>query len=358
MTARLRIDLQALTANYRAFREAAAGAVGAVVKADAYGLGAEAVGRTLASAGCGHFFVARAAEGVALRRTLAEPAIHVLEGVFPETADALLKHRLNPVLNSPEQLALWTARNPGPATVHVDTGMQRLGFPFDTALEALGGVEVGLLVTHLACADVPEHPMNAVQAERIERLRERFPGVRLSVGNSAGILNGTGLACDLARPGIGLYGGNPWAERPNPMQPVAALEAQVVQVRTVQAGEAIGYGASWTAERPTAVAVLGIGYADGLPRLLSNCGALFANSRRCPALGRVSMDLTAIDATGADLAVGDWVEAFGPNLPVDEVAAKASTIAYEILTGVSPRVERLYEALGSPHASESPGPHG
>ncbi|MYG13546.1 MAG: alanine racemase [Gammaproteobacteria bacterium] len=210
-------------------------------------------------------------------------------------------------------------------------------------MEALGGVEVGLLVTHLACADVPEHPLNALQAERIGRLRERFPGVRLSIGNSAGILNGAGFGCDLARPGIGLYGGNPWAERPNPMQPVATLEAQVVQVRTVGAGEAIGYGASWTAERPTAVAVLGIGYADGLPRLLSNRGAVAANNRRCPMLGRVSMDLTAIDATGADLAVGDWVEAFGPNLPVDEVAAKANTIAYEILTGISPRVERQYE---------------
>ncbi|MXW49762.1 MAG: alanine racemase [Gammaproteobacteria bacterium] len=343
MTARLRIDLQALTANYSAFREAAVGAVGAVVKADAYGLGAEAVGRTLAAAGCEHFFVARASEGIALRRTLAEPAIHVLEGVFLETADALLEHGLNPVLNSPEQLALWTARNPNPATIHVDTGMQRLGFPYDMALEALGGVEVGLLVTHLACADVPEHPLNALQAERIECLRERFPGVRLSIGNSAGILNGADFGCDLARPGIGLYGGNPWAERPNPMQPVATLEAQVVQVRTVGAGEAIGYGASWTAERPTAVAVLGIGYADGLPRLLSNRGAVAANNRRCPMLGRVSMDLTAIDATGADLAVGDWVEAFGPNLPVDEVAAKANTIAYEILTGISPRVERQYE---------------
>lgn len=343
MTARLRIDLQALTANYRVFRAAAAGAVGAVVKADAYGLGAEAVGRTLAAAGCEHFFVARASEGIALRRALAEPAIHVLEGVLPETADALLEHGLNPVLNNPEQLALWTARNPNPATIHVDTGMQRLGFPFDVALEALGGIEVGLLVTHLACADMPEHPLNALQVERIGRLRERFPGVRLSIGNSAGILNGAGFGCDLARPGIGLYGGNPWAERPNPMQPVAALEAQVVQVRTVGAGEAIGYGASWAAKRATAVAVLGIGYADGLPRRLSNRGEAFANGRRCRMLGRVSMDLTVIDATDAGLAAGDWVEVFGPNRPIDQLAAQADTIAYEILTGISPRVERQCE---------------
>ena len=343
MTARLRIDLQALVANYRAFCGAAAGAVGAVVKADAYGLGAEAVGRTLGAAGCRHFFVARAAEGVALRQALAEPAIHVLEGALPETADALKEHRLSPVLNSPEQLALWMAMHPGPATIHVDTGMQRLGFPFDLSPEALNGVEVGLLVTHLACADAPEHPLNVLQAERIGRLRERFPGVRLSIGNSAGILNGAGFACDLARPGIGLYGGNPWTTGSNPMQPVATLEAQVVQARTVGAGEAIGYGASWTADRPTAVAVLGIGYADGLPRLLSNQGAVAVNDRCCPILGRVSMDLTAIDATGTGLRVGDWVEVFGPNLAVDEVAEQANTIAYEILTGISPRVERLYE---------------
>ncbi len=350
MTARLRIDLQALAANYRAFREAASGAVGAVVKADAYGLGAAAVGPALAAAGCRHFFVARASEGVALRQALPEPAIHVLEGALPETVDALLGHQLTPVLNSPEQLALWTARTPNPAAVHVDTGMQRLGFPFDVALETLDGINIGLLVTHLACADVPAHPLNALQAKRIERLRERFPGVRLSIGNSAGILNGASFACDLARPGIGLYGGNPWAEAPNPMRPVATLEAQVVQVRNLAAGEAVGYGASWTAKRPTAVAVLGIGYADGLPRLLSNCGAVATNNRRFPMLGRVSMDLTAIDGTGAGLAVGDWMEVFGANLPVDEVAAKANTIAYEILTGISPRVERRYEALGQPHA--------
>ena len=345
MTARLRIDLQALTANYRTFREATAGAVGAVVKADAYGLGTEAVGRALAAAGCGHFFVARAPEGVALRRTLAEPEIHVLEGVLPETADALLEHGLNPVLNSPEQLAIWGATRPSAVAVHVDTGMNRLGFPFDVSPRAFAGLEVELLMTHLACADAPEHPLNALQLQRIERLRERFPGTKLSVGNSAGILNGGGFQGDLARPGIGLYGGNPWAGRPNPMRAVATLEAQVVQVREVEPGDTIGYGASHQAARRMSVAVIGIGYADGLPRLLSDSGEVFANGRRCPMLGRVSMDLTAIDATGVTLQAGDWVEVFGPNLPIDEVAAQASTIAYEILTGISKRVERRYEAL-------------
>ena len=342
MTARLRIDLGALTANYRTFCEAAAGAVAAVVKADAYGLGAEAVGRALAAAGCGHFFVARASEGVALRRALAEPEIHVLEGVLPEAADALLEHGLNPVLNSPEQLALWGAAHPGAVTVHVDTGMNRLGFPCDVLPEVFADFNLSLLLTHLACADQPEHPLNAVQLKRIERLRKRFPGVALSIGNSAGILCGADFQGDLARPGIGLYGGNPWPGRPNPMRPVATLEAQVVQIRDVEPGETIGYGASYQAARRMSVAVTGIGYADGLPRLLSDRGEVFANGRRCPMLGRVSMDLTAIDATGVGLQAGDWVQVFGPNLPIDEVAAKTNTIAYEILTGISQRVERRY----------------
>ena len=347
MTARLRIDHRALVANYHTFRQAAAGAVGAVVKADAYGLGAIATSRALAAAGCRHLFVARAAEGAALRLALAEPAIHVLEGALPETIDALLEHRLNPVLNSPEQLALWGATAPEAITAHVDTGMNRLGFPFDVSPQAFAGFEVGLLITHLACADEPKHPLNALQLERIERLRQRFPGIALSIGNSAGVLNGADFQGDLARPGIGLYGGNPWARRPNPMRPVATLEAQVLQVREVGPGETIGYGASHQAARRMWVAVIGIGYADGLPRLLSSGGEVFAKGRRCPMLGRVSMDLTAIDATGVGLKAGDWVEVFGPNLPVDELAARANTIAYEILTGISRRVERRYEAASN-----------
>ena len=298
----------------------------------------------LAAAGCRHFFVARAAEGVALRQSLAEPAILVLEGALTDTVEALSEHRLDPVLNSREQLTRWRAAGPRSIAVHVDTGMNRLGFPIDVSPQAFAGLEIDLLVTHLACADEPEHPLNALQLQRIERLRQRFPGTKLSIGNSAGVLNGADFQSDLARPGIGLYGGNPWAGRPNPMRPVATLEAQVLQLREVEAGQTIGYGASHQAARRTSVAILGIGYADGLPRALSNRGEVFVNDRRCPMLGRVSMDLTAVDATGTGLATGDWVEVFGPNLPVDEVAAKVNGIAYEILTSVSARVERLYDS--------------
>lgn len=342
MTARLRISRRAFTANYHRFRAAAGGTVGAVVKADGYGLGALPLARALVDAGCRHLFVARAAEGLALRRELAEPSVYVFEGALPDTAETLAAQRLIPVLNSPAQLALWAPRSQDPVAVHVDTGMNRLGFPANVGADIFKGFHIGLLITHLACADEPDHPLNALQLERIGALRARFPGVPMSIGNSAGILNGADFQGDLARPGIGLYGGNPWADRPNPMQPVATLEAQVVQMRDLAAGEAVGYGASHRAEAPMRLAVVGIGYGDGLPRLLSNRGELHAKGRRCPIVGRVSMDLTTVDATGADLAPGDWMEAFGANLPVDEVAAKADTLAYELLTGIRPRVARLY----------------
>ena len=342
MTARLRISRQALVANYRKFRAAADGAVGAVVKADGYGLGALAVARTFVDAGCRHLFVARAAEGVALRRKLNKPSILVFEGALPETVETLAEHGLIPVLNSPAQLALWAPHCQDAVAVHVDTGMNRLGFHWNVGVDVFNGHRISLLITHLACADEPNHPLNALQLARIKALRARFPGVPFSIGNSAGTLSEAAFQGDLARPGIGLYGGNPWADRPNPMQPVASLEGQVVLTRDLPPGETIGYGASYQAEAPMRVAVVGIGYGDGLLRLLSNCGTLFAKDRRCPVIGRISMDLTTIDMTGVDLAPGDWVEAFGANLPVEEVAAKANTFAYEILTGITKRVARVY----------------
>lgn len=354
-TVRLRVNRRALAANYQAFVDAGAGEVGAVVKANAYGVGALEASKLFIAAGCRCLFVARAAEGAALRRGLAasaqdgpwpdshELAIYVLEGALPDTLELLLTHRLQPVLNSPEQFALWAAASQGPIAVHVDTGMNRLGFPADVVAATFKGREIGLLCTHLACADEPRHQLNAAQLQRIADLQTRFSGTKLSVGNSAGALNGPPFQGDLMRPGIALYGGNPWADRPNPMRCVATLEAAVVQVRELPPGASIGYGATYTTSAKRRVAVLGIGYADGLPRALSNCGEVVAAGRRCPIIGRVSMDLTTVDATDAALQVGDWVEIFGGSLTVDEVAAKADTLAYEILTGISGRVPRLYD---------------
>ena len=351
---RLRVNRQALAANYQTFAAAGACEVGAVVKADAYGLGALEASKVFVGAGCRCLFVARAVEGVELRRGLAalalsaarglgEPTIYVLEGALPNTLGILTAHRLQPVLNSPEQLALWMPQSQSPIAVHVDTGMNRLGFPADVLPAVFKGRNIGLLCTHLACADEPLHPLNALQRQRIDDLQARFAEAKLSIGNSAGALNGAQFQGQLIRPGIALYGGNPWTGRPNPMRPVATLEARVMQVRDLPAGASVGYAATYTASAPRRAAVLGIGYADGLPRALSNCGAVFAAGRRCPIIGRVSMDLTTVDATDAALQVGDWVEVFGPNLPVDEVAVNANTLAYEVLTGISKRVVRVYE---------------
>ena len=322
--ARLTVDLDALAANYRGFRARAPDGVAAVVKADAYGLGMQPVAARLAVEGCTRFFVATEAEGLALRETLAADCdIFVFSGEV--SAGGLV-----PVANQPSQLRA------APLALHVDTGMQRLGFaPEDVPDDA----EVVLLLTHLACADTPDHPLNAVQLERFEAVAARFPGVPVSIANSAGILNGVR---GIGRPGIGLYGGNPYSDRDNPMQCVATLEGEVLQVRRVRAGESVGYGGSRVLARDATVAVVGAGYADGVPRLLSNRGEVAFAGLRLPILGRVSMDLTQVDATDVAIEPGDWVEFFGPTVGVDEVAAWSQTIAYEVLTGIGRRVQRRY----------------
>ncbi len=343
MSARLRINRGALAANYRLFSASATGACGAVVKADGYGLGATLVASIFASLGCRHFFVATLAEGVALRRSQTEATIYVLEGARPDTAGALAESRLTPVINHQEQLAAWAPHRELGIAVHVDTGMNRLGFPETVARATFDGYRPMLLLTHLACADEPEHPLNNMQLRRFERLASQLSGLASSIGNSAGTLLGQRFQGDLARPGIGLYGGNPWSNRANPTQPVATLEAPVLQIRTVQPGESVGYGATWRSDRPGRLAVLGIGYADGLPRALSNRGEAAVAGGRCPIVGRISMDLTTIDVTDCVVQTGDWAELFGAQLPIDTVANRAQTITYELLTGISPRVARICE---------------
>ena len=343
MRARLRVDRSALADNYGLFRETAAGACGAVVKADGYGLGAVRVASIFADLGCRHFFVATACEGVALRRAHPEVGIYVLEGAMPTTSGCLAKSRLTPVINHHEQLAAWEAHRDLDIAVHVDTGMNRLGFARSFTGEHLVGYRPTLLMTHLACADEPEHPLNERQLRRFEAVAQQLPGVSTSIGNSAGTLLGRRFQGDLVRPGIGLFGGNPWSSRANPTRPVATLEAPVLQIRKLAAGEPVGYGAAWQSDRPRRLAVLGIGYADGLPRRLSNCGEVVVRGRRCPVVGRVSMDLTTVDVTDCDARTGDWVELFGRQLAIDAVAKTADTIAYELLTGIAPRVARIFE---------------
>lgn len=343
MPARLRINTDALADNYRLYCSAAAGACGAVVKADGYGTGLAAAAAVFAGLGCRHFFVATAAEGLALRGVLPEGAIFVLEGALRDTAKPLADAGLIPVVNHEEQLACWAPYRDRDVAVHVDTGMNRLGFSADIAAASCAGFRIALLMTHLACADDPDHPSNEAQLTRFASIAKRFPGIPTSIGNSAGGLLGRRFQGDLVRPGIGLFGGNPWLARPNPVQPVATLEAPILQIREVRSGESVGYGATWKSEGRRRLAVLGLGYADGLPRCLSNCGQAVVGGRRCPIVGRVSMDLTVVDVTDTRAAPGDRAELFGPALPVDEVAQQAGTIAYELLTGISRRVERVYE---------------
>lgn len=359
MPGRLVVDLDALAANYAQFRAASngrAGAeVGAVVKADAYGLGVEAVSRRLCDEGCRSFFVATADEGARLRRVLDAAAasaavdIYVFEGATPDNVATLVAAALIPIINHAGQLERWRPERQRPIAVHVDTGMARLGFPLETTARDFRGFDVCLLLSHLACADEAGHPRSALQVQRFAEIVARFPGVRTSLGNSAAWLTGAPLQGDLGRPGIGLYGSNPFADRPNPLACVARLEARVLQVRRLPRGTPVGYGAAAITHADTDTAVLGIGYADGLPRAFSNRGAVAIHGRRCPILGRVSMDLTVVDVSacaeaGERVVEGDSAECFGPTIPVDEAAGWADTLAYEVLTRIGPRVTREYTA--------------
>ncbi|UUP19031.1 alanine racemase [Nitratireductor thuwali] len=369
---RLTIDLDALVANYRdlAARSAPAQAA-AVVKADGYGLGLEPVARALAGAGCRRFFVALPHEGVALRRVLPDAEIFVLNGLFgQEAAAAYREHRLMPVVNSQSDLSVWEAygwdgENPRPCAVHVDTGMNRLGLTFERARalaseNALTRALTPILVmSHLACADEPGHPMNRRQLESFQAVKTLFPETESSLCNSAGIFLGGDFLCDVTRPGIALYGGGAVGGIANPMRPVVLAEARIAQVRRARAGESVSYAATPLA-RDTIIAVASTGYADGYHRAASGAavplratraGASgFIHGQEAPVLGRVTMDLTLFDVTalGEDaVAVGDHVELFGPNMPIDRVAEAAGTIAYELLTTLGRRYHREYVGDGA-----------
>ena len=341
--ARLTVDLRALRANYRRLVDAGS-RTAAVVKANAYGLGAVRAVEALCDEGCRDYFVATLSEGIAVRAASRDANVFVLSGPSDDnSAMAMVRHALTPVLNDETQLERWREHRETPAAVHVDTGMQRLGFDHSTfSRSVFDGINVSLVVSHLACADDPVHPMNRRQVERFQRIRAQFPDALGSLANSAGAL--TGIASDLNRAGIALYGGNPFSTRSNPMSAVATFEARVLALRAVDADHPIGYGGTYTTERPTRIAVLGAGYADGIPRGLTSDSRVAFDGSRLPIVGRVSMDLLHVDATGRsrDIALGDWVEIFGNTIGVDEVAGWADTIGYELLTRIGERVQRIY----------------
>jgi alanine racemase len=348
--ATLRIDLDALASNYRFLRDRAAPAeCSAVVKADAYGLGVVPVVRRLMREGCTRFFVATAAEARELRALTAAADICVFEGALASTVDALVELDARPVLNTLEQVERWRGR--GSALLHLDTGMNRLGLSAgDVAAlvvrrDVLADLELEFVMTHLACADEPDHPLNAEQLARFDRLRRSLPAARTSIGNSAGTLLDTAYRGDLVRPGIALYGGSPFSDRPNTMKSVVTLTAPILQIREIGEPQTIGYGATYVAHPPARIAVVGIGYADGYPRHLGNAGTAAVDGQRVPVVGRVSMDLICIDVGRLPrdaVRAGDAVELIGPTVGVDEVASAAGTISYEILTGLGRRLVRDY----------------
>jgi alanine racemase len=364
----LAIDLGALTKNWLRLADISAPAeTSAVVKADAYGIGIEPAVAALSAVGCRTFFVALPEEGRRVRAALAHikarattgPAtIYVLNGFFADWGDVFRANGLRPVLNTFASVEAWAKHFPGaPSALQVDTGMNRLGLSVREALELarrrdlLAAASPQLLLSHLACADEPDNPMNRSQLALFNELRAELPALPASLANSAGIHLGPDFRFDLVRPGIALYGAEFSRVRP-PLLPVVTARARVLQVREALVGETLGYGAAKHLERDTRIAVLSAGYADGYQRLAGSTdtrpGAFaLVRGRPAPLLGRVSMDLIAIDVTEMrGVTEGDFVELFGPNLPIDDIARAADTIGYELLTGLSRRAERVY--LGTP----------
>jgi alanine racemase len=354
----LSIDLDALAENYGILAGQAARGIGcaAVVKADAYGLGVERVAPVLIAAGCRQFFVAQLEEGIRLRGLLPEAEVHVLGGLLPGLESDFEAHGLTPTLNSLGEIEIWArhARRQEQslaADLHVDTGMRRLGLPPDELdrlagePERLAGIDVALLISHLACAEQRDHALNAGQLADFHQARDRLPPAPASFANSSGIFLGPDYHFDLLRPGVALYGANPTPDRETPMRPVVRLQGRIWQVRDARPGETVGYGATYEVTEPTRIATLALGYGDGHPRALGSRGEVFVGGQAAPVIGRISMDSTTIDVSGlpeGQVRPGTLVDVIGPNNPIDAVAASAGTVAYELLTNLGRRYHRTY----------------
>src|ERR1700726_1475564 len=367
----LTVDLDAIVANWRKLEKTAVPAECAgVIKADAYGCGAAPVARALAGAGCKTFFVASLDEAVAARAAVPQAALYVLDGFFQNCGDAYARIDARPVIGDLNELAEWDvfcSRSGwgGGAAIHIDTGMNRLGLTLAEAQGIIPRINAGdhgiaLVMSHLACAEALNHPLNAKQLAGFREIASLFAGVPASLSNSSGVFLGAQFQFDLVRPGAALYGINPTPEADNPMQPVVELKARIVQIRNVEKGETVGYGGTWTARRPTRIAIVAAGYADGYFRAASaNDGTRGAEvvvaGKRCPVAGRISMDLMAVDVT--DLPAngarrGHMVTLLGEGIPVDELAHHFGPIGYEVLTSLGSRYARLYKSGAASDATE------
>ncbi|HWX05797.1 MAG TPA: alanine racemase [Bradyrhizobium sp.] len=369
----LTVDLDAIVANWRKLEKTAVPAECAgVVKADAYGCGTGPVARALAGAGCKTFFVASLDEAVAARAAVPQAALYVLDGFFQNCGDGYAKIDARPVIGDLNELAEWDVfcrRSgwTGGAAIHIDTGMNRLGLTIAEAQGIIPRINAGdhgitLVMSHLACSELLNHPLNAKQLASFREIASLFAGVPASLSNSSGVFLGAQFQFDMVRPGAALYGVNPTPEADNPMQPVVDLKARIVQVRNVDKGETVGYGGTWTARRPTKLAIVSAGYADGYFRAgSSNDGTRGAEvivaGKRCPVAGRVSMDLIAVDVTDLEKNAarrGHMATLIGEGITVDELAHHFGTIGYEVLTSLGSRYARVYRG-GATEAAADPG---
>jgi alanine racemase len=357
----LTVDLNALVANWRKLEKTAVPAeCSAVIKANAYGCGIEPVARALAKAGCKTFFVATLDEATAARAAAPSAGLYVLNGFIQNTGEVYAKINARPVIGDLNELAEWDVfcrrtQWAGGAAIHIDTGMQRLGLTMAEAQGLIPRINAGdhgisLVMSHLACAENLNHPMNAKQLAAFREIASAFAGVPASFSNSSGIFLGSPYHFDMVRPGAALYGVNPTPEADNPMQPVVELKGRVMQIRDVERGETVGYGGGWTARRPTRLAIVSAGYADGYFRAASSSdgtrGAeVIAAGKRCPVAGRISMDLMAVDITDLEknaVRRGHMVTLLGEGITADELGHHFGTIGYEVLTSLGSRYARIY----------------
>lgn len=359
----LRVDLDAIAANWRYLRDLGRIAgrpvdCAAVLKADAYGLGAPQVAQRLFAEGCRHFFVAHADEAIAVRNTVPQGWICVLNGLPPGADADFVELGLVPTLNDLGQVSAWRAAaqrytRPLDAVIHLDTGMNRLGLTADEATllandrMRLRGLRLTLLMSHLVSSETPADPINREQLERFRTFVSRMPGAPASLANSAGIFLGSDFHFDLMRPGAALYGINPTPGATNPMHQVATLQARILQVRQIDAMTGVGYNHDWRSARPSRIAVVAAGYADGYMRALGNRGEVVIGNHLARVVGRVSMDLITVDVTDLpeeSVRPGAFAELIGPHQTPDDVAEKACTNGYEILTSLGARYHRAYSS--------------
>src|SRR5436190_12062500 len=370
----LTVDLDAIVANWRKLEKTAVPAECAgVVKANAYGCGAEQVARALSNGGCKTFFVATLDEARVVRGAVpASAAVYVLDGFFQNSGEAYAQIDCRPVIGDLNELAEWDVfcrRSgwSGGAAIHIDTGMNRLGLTVTEAHGIIPRINAGdhgitLVMSHLASAELLNNPLNAKQLTAFREIASLFSGVPASLANSSGVFLGPQFQFELVRPGAAVYGINPTPESDNPMQPVVELKARIVQIRNVERGDTVGYGGTWTARRPTRIAVVSAGYADGYFRAASaNDGTRGAEvvvaGKRCPIAGRISMDLTAVDVTDLDknaVRRGQRGTSIGEGITVDELAHHFGTIGYEVMTSLGKRYARIYK--GGNAAAEPPTP--